>query len=353
MRIQEKMCFICGNSEVIPVISVSAENDYKFFTCPNCGNYSVDIHSGCYIESEQNDFFSKAPALAFERNLTDRDNYTLTWNHDLMQACIGDIPYLSEYPLTFPERMDRVLLNIARILKFDPTLAIPDKSLRPAMFFVDMVDSETHDYLPAIKAMISVLKTEDLVGYHHDTLTHKNLHLTYKGAVRAIELNRKISDSKNAFLAMWFDNSMKECRPLFETAVRRTGYFLHIVDEVHHNDFIMDKVLNLIKESRFVIADLTCAPEVDGVTPSKGVRGGVYLEAGYAKGLGKQVIFTCRDDPASRARIHFDVKQVNTIFWNEESPGVLKAFGKYDFGEYLKERIIATVGKGPVPVPEL
>jgi len=74
MRIQDKMCFICGNNEVIPVIGISAEKDYRFYTCPNCGKYSIDVHSGCYIESAKNDFFVKAPALAFERKLTGQED---------------------------------------------------------------------------------------------------------------------------------------------------------------------------------------------------------------------------------------------------------------------------------------
>jgi len=100
-----------------------------------------------------------------------------------------------------------------------------------------------------------------------------------------------------------------------------------------------------------VIADLTCVAETvaDGA-PAKGVRGGVYLEAGYAKGLGKQVIFTCHDNQVSRDRVHFDVKQVNTIFWKVDSAGAMKAFDNYDFVEYLTQRIIYTVGQGPVPV---
>ena len=119
-----------------------------------------------------------------------------------------------------------------------------------------------------------------------------------------------------------------------------------MVDETHHNDYIMDKVVNMIDEARFVIADFTCVPEViQGDKISKGVRGGVYFEAGYARGRGKQVIHTCRKDSESEKRLHFDVGQINTIFWKEEN-GVVKSFD-HNFIEVLKERIIRTVGKGP------
>ncbi|MDD4101750.1 MAG: hypothetical protein PHU80_03860 [Kiritimatiellae bacterium] len=293
-------------------------------------------------------FFKKAPALAFERKLKGLDKYELRWAQDVKQACLGNVPFLSDYPDSFPDRLDRVLLNIARRLDFDPTLALSDASFVPAMFFVEPDLSNEIDYLPTMRAMISVLQHEGFVGYHHDTYEHENLHLTYQGVVKALELHRKISQSKRAFLAMWFDPSLTAYRKAVENAVRAAGYDLLVVNEVHHNDYIMDKVLNLITESRFLIADLTCAPEeVRSGKPSKGVRGGVYLEAGYAKGLGKQVIFTCKEDIASQDRIHFDVKQVNTIFWSEDADRKVKAFSAFDFIEYLEERIVATVGRGP------
>jgi hypothetical protein len=52
-------------------------------------------------------------------------------------------------------------------------------------------------------------------------------------------------------------------------------------------------------------------------------RGGVYYEAGFAHGLGKEVIWTCREDVIDH--IHFDTRQYNHITWNEND---LKAFYK-------------------------
>ena len=109
----------------------------------------------------------------------------------------------------------------------------------------------------------------------------------------------------------------------------------------------MDEVINQINEAKFVIADFTCIPE----QPEKsskipgGVRGGVYFEAGYAKGLGKEVIVTCKDDADSKKRRHFDIDQLNTLFWKEQDGKLVDSNGK-DFVHRLAERIKATVGKG-------
>jgi nucleoside 2-deoxyribosyltransferase len=74
-----------------------------------------------------------------------------------------------------------------------------------------------------------------------------------------------------------------------------------------------------IRKSKFLVADFT------------GHRGGVYFEAGLMMGLGRPVIFTCRDADLSSA--HFDTRQYNHIGWT--TPAELR--------EKLKRRIEATI----------
>jgi hypothetical protein len=68
-----------------------------------------------------------------------------------------------------------------------------------------------------------------------------------------------------------------------------------------------------------------------------GERGGVYFEAGFALGLGRQVIWTVREDVLDK--VHFDNRQYNFIVW--------KSSGLDKFAERLGLRIEATVGRGP------
>lgn len=84
------------------------------------------------------------------------------------------------------------------------------------------------------------------------------------------------------------------------------------VDLVEHNDDIDDKILQLIEQCDFCIADLTYA------------RPSVYYEAGRVHGLGKKVIFTVRSDhfrPKAtdvngNLKVHFDLQMKNIIPWN-------------------------------------
>jgi hypothetical protein len=66
-----------------------------------------------------------------------------------------------------------------------------------------------------------------------------------------------------------------------------------------------------------------------------GHRGGVYFEAGFAMGLGLPVFFTCRNTELEK--LHFDVRQYNTIDWSDAS----------DLSSRLQVRIEAVIGDGP------
>ena len=61
---------------------------------------------------------------------------------------------------------------------------------------------------------------------------------------------------------------------------------------------------SVILKNAFVIADLT------------GQRGGVYYETGYAVAKDKLLILSCKK--STEEKPHFDVAQINTIFWEDE-----------------------------------
>jgi hypothetical protein len=114
-------------------------------------------------------------------------------------------------------------------------------------------------------------------------------------------------DSTTAFVAMWFDNSLTS---VYTDGIRSAiedecGYRAVRVDlEDTNNDDIVDEILAQIRASRFVVADVT------------GHRNGVYFEAGFAKGLGIPVIWTCKQGGFDEHRT-FDTEHFNHILWND------------------------------------
>lgn len=83
------------------------------------------------------------------------------------------------------------------------------------------------------------------------------------------------------------------------------------VDKINHNEKIDSKIIELINNCHFGIADLTFA------------RPSVYYEAGLIEGMGKNVIYISRKDHFipkesdinGNEKIHFDLSTKNIIQW--------------------------------------
>lgn len=131
-----------------------------------------------------------------------------------------------------------------------------------------------------------------------------------------------------AFVAMWFDDSMNEAyNSGIYLGIDDAGYDPVRIDRQEHNEKIDDRIIAEISRSRFLVADFTHG--------ENGMRGGVYYEAGFAHGLRIPVIFTCKADVIDK--VHFDTRQYNHITWS--TPEELR--------EKLCNRICATIGDGP------
>ena len=129
--------------------------------------------------------------------------------------------------------------------------------------------------------------------------------VTVEGYSRIAEQATNV-DSSQAFIAMWFDNSMEDAfehgiRPAIETL----GYTPMRIDKKPDANKIDDEIIAEIRRSRFLVADFTHGDD--------GARGGVYFEAGFALGLGIPVIYTCRNDMV--VKLHFDTRQYAHIVW--------------------------------------
>ena len=135
--------------------------------------------------------------------------------------------------------------------------------------------------------------------------------------------------ASQAFVAMWFDPQMEAVYDQgIEPAIEAAGYEPKRIDRdpaVHRVD---DALIAEIRRSRFLIADMTCG--------SDGPRASVYYEAGFAHGLGIDVIYSCRKDSVDK--LAFDTRQYNHIVWQD--PAELK--------QALIVRITARIGDGPL-----
>ncbi len=143
------------------------------------------------------------------------------------------------------------------------------------------------------------------------------------GYVELDKLANNVSDSKQCFVAMWFDSSMNSAyTDGFQQGIMNAGFDPLRIDKHEHINRIDDEIIAQIKVSRFVVADFT------------GHRAGVYFEAGFALGIGLPVIWTCRKD--SMSDLHFDIRQFNCIDWEAQD----------DLAVRLENRVKAILGDG-------
>ena len=101
------------------------------------------------------------------------------------------------------------------------------------------------------------------------------------------------------------------------------GFRVLRLDRVEHNDNINDRIIADIRASQFMVADFTQH------------KSGVYFEAGFALGLGQEVVWTCAADDFDHA--HFDTRPYNHIVY--QSLPILR--------ERLRDRIKATIRRDP------
>ena len=154
--------------------------------------------------------------------------------------------------------------------------------------------------------------------------------VTAAGYARIAELSSR-TDSAQAFMAMWFHDSMSRVYDdAFARAIEDAGYRPFRIDRHDYAGKIDDEVIAQIRRSRFLVADFTHERR-------ETVRGSVYYEAGFAHGLNIPVIFTARKG----SDVHFDVEHYNRIEWDMDNLPKLR--------DALKNRILAIAELGPGP----
>ncbi len=138
--------------------------------------------------------------------------------------------------------------------------------------------------------------------------------LTAAGWQRYAELAESRAASNYGFMAMNYGDAELDAivRDHFAPEIRRTGFELRRLDEGQPAGLIDDQLRVAIRTARFVVCDLT-----------HGNRG-AYWEAGFAEGLGRPVIYTCRrdvfEDRQNPNHPHFDTNHMVTVVWDRADP---------------------------------
>jgi len=102
------------------------------------------------------------------------------------------------------------------------------------------------------------------------------------------------------FIVMPFKEEFDELYSVYKTVCKDFGFDAVRTDKVFSLEKILPRILNGIRHSAFVIADVT------ETSPN------VFYEIGFAEGLGRPIIATAKED----TKLPFDIADTPVTFWN-------------------------------------
>ena len=335
-------CIVCGNANT--EINVSINPYESFYSCPICGRYETTHNNIDYGDIDKNKLSSYFAYKGFGHEYNKIDyRYFTSKEKEICDKYVEDfkkgdnrhghpVRLVKEdvdnwYPETFSNKIDMILLYLNKRIKHIGQEIVLGKEELMSIMFVDRYDylyagikeREDKDKINQLFYMINYLVE---IGYINakTVLSSKGLEplsITPKGYNRIDELQRKKVIGNEVLVAMKFGEETLKLRDNIRKGLSDAGYKAIFIDEVEHNNLITPELLKYIENSKFVVVDLSH------------MNNGAYFEEGYAMGYGKQVIQLCKKG----VNLHFDIAQINTIFWEDETEIPLR----------LKNRIIATL----------
>ena len=135
------------------------------------------------------------------------------------------------------------------------------------------------------------------------------LNLTLEGWERYVAEKHGRFAGNYGFLAMQFGDPYLDTfvhEVLKPVVKNKTGYELVNLDDRSRAGVIDDIMRIQIRDSKFVIVDLSHD------------NNGAYWEAGYAEGLGKPVIYICEKKKFDKQKTHFDTNHCTTVPWSRD-----------------------------------
>ena len=334
-------CPVCGSEAESYCFD---KNSCVYWECPICGKYEYtrlnygildDPHLASFLFYNRFRIDSDLDNYRYHTTLSKDacDEYRKAFeegNKDRGRPVHMDKEIIANwYPKTFAERIDYILLQINAFTKhIGQSIELNENELF-SLLFVDRKEKKQStgksewrsidDCYSEAKYMLDYLETENYITTEK-VWNYKlplSIGLTPRGYSRVDLLRKDAAKGDIALVAMQFGDKTKPLREAIRKGVKAARYNAVFIDEVQHNDFITPELLKYIRDSKFVVVDLTHK------------NNGAYFEEGYAMGLGKPVIQLCKKG----IKLHFDIAQKNTIMWETED----------DIPERLENRIKATI----------
>lgn len=290
----ETPCPVCHTE----LRKVESRGDRYFFECLRCGPYSLSGTARVVLAEHLSREEGVATKVSYALYRMTKQEPWAMLTSDLVESIIRN----TELPRPL-EQLDNLVLWLGdKQSNMGAAVAISDDAIAAT----GAVDSISVGFLVSQAVdvgLISGIVKRVISGEY----LIPSIQLTLRGWERFEVLQRGKASGRNAFMAMPFGNAELDniVEKHFKPAVRATGFDLKRLDDGQPAGLIDDHLRVEIRQSRFLIADLTHENR------------GAYWEAGYAEGLGKPVIYTCRKDvfDDKTKGTHFDTNHHLTVVW--------------------------------------
>lgn len=319
------ICPICGKPNT-EINSCGQGSWFRCYTCDDCGEFFAHTYwyDGTKTDPEDVIFKEKLRQYLFyhssnlrpfictedKYNRLDKSNFVEIYNLS---------PSMVEawYPKSFVEKIDMILIKLDELAEYDGAYIQTSDFIEKLFFCSNKPSAGVKDEYNTNVQIYYIEEFLDNNGYvkNFGSCTYQ---LTPKALERIYELRRNQSNNKNVFVSMAFNDGTKQTREAIRTAIIESGYSPEFIDEIIHNKQIVPEMFRLIRECKFLILDIS--------DPNYGA----YYEAGYALGLGKEVIICCNNEVfckeyttkeekkyAKYLRPHFDIAQKQLLIWSD------------------------------------
>lgn len=294
-------CPICESRLNHPELEAWHGNKFSF-DCPRCGSYRLDratFNDFAELKARPR-YVAKVPYLPHAiRRLTGRDDLAPLFSLNDLEGLLANPPRP-----TPREQADNLIRLIGDAQSYAGEGIVHDYPETSGV--VGTIHHLELEFILESLAKAGLIEFEKQLGPTYSTS------LTFSGAERYEELRKGAASGTHAFMAMQFGNDsldriVDDClRP----AVTATGFELRRLNDPGQQKagLIDDQLRVAIRAARFLIADLTHE------------NNGAYWEAGYAEGLGKPVIYTCRSSIFKKRKggTHFDTNHHLHILWEPD-----------------------------------
>jgi hypothetical protein len=293
-----------------PICRTKATADTWLWNCPRCGHWNIVLPTYPHLGANSlHEHFGTDARTAEHRRSRLSHLVRLRQRHSYVNVPLGDLQlWALDDPLPTPsEQIDRMVLWVGgRLGSYVESVEVQRSEL--AAWIGAPLGQPSNPDAP-LNWLLNQDRTKELLDDRDSSNGVLRLRPTLPGWEKYETLRRTVTETRTAFMAMDFKKAdvqlaLKDC---FKPAVERAGFELRILTEGQAAGLIDDQMRVALRGARFVISDLSHG------------NLGAYWEAGFAEGMGRPVIYTCRSDVWEAKQSHFDTNHLVTVIWDRKN----------------------------------